>query len=103
MYSLLAQIDISNSNTFAPAKLTSISTILNFVIPFITIGAAGAFLFMLLYAAFTWVTAGDNPENLTKAYKIMTYSVLGLVMVIFSYLAIKLIGVVFNLGDSLPF
>ena len=103
MYTLLAQIDFSQYDQFAPAKITSISVILNFIIPFITVAAAGVFLAMLLYAAYTWVTAGDNAENVTKAWKIMTFAVLGLIMIVCSYLAIKLIGTIFNIGDTLPF
>lgn len=103
MYSLLAQVNFGDPETFAPAKIANISVVLNFVIPFITIAAAVVFLGMLLYAAFIWITAGSNAENVTKAWKIMSFAVLGLIMVIVSYLAIKLIGIFFGISETLPF
>ncbi len=92
-----------NCETFPPACTGNISTIVTFVIPFITLAAAVGFLIMLLYAAFTWLTAGGNPENVAKAWKIMTFAVLGLLMVILSFIAIKIIGVITGTSGILPF
>ena len=99
----MAQSFEINCETFPPACTGNISTIVTFVIPFITLAAAVGFLIMLLYAAFTWLTAGGNPENVAKAWKIMTFAVLGLVMVIISFVAIKIIGAVFGIGNMMPF
>jgi hypothetical protein len=91
-----------NPTTFLPAKIADISTIITFVLPFISLGAAVAFLGMLIYAAFTWMTAADKPENITKAWKIASFAFLGLFIVIISFVAVKLLGLVLGTGTTAP-
>jgi hypothetical protein len=88
---MIYALDI-NQNNFAPAKITNFATILNVVLPLLQAGAALLFLAMLLQAGFTWITAGDKAENLAKAQKKIIFAVLGLVIVVFSYLFVKIIG-----------
>lgn len=107
MHNLLAQdnispIDIGNSNFYPPAAVGNLGAMLNFIIPILSAGAALIFLGMLMLAGFTWITAGDKPENVQKAQKIMTFAVLGLLIVFFSYLAMKVISMVLGTG-TLPF
>jgi hypothetical protein len=102
MYTLLAQVDISDPNVFAPARLLSINSLIGFIIPFISIGAALAFLGMMLLGAFQWVTAGDNAENVGKAQKTLMFAIFGLLLVFLSYAAMKIITTIFGI-TSLPF
>jgi len=52
----------------------------------VILGLLGAlFLVMTIYAGFTWMTAGGNEENVTKAKKILTTSVIGLMIILMSY------------------
>jgi len=89
------QID---ENIFTPAKYTNLATIINVILPFLTLGAALIFLVMALYGAFVWVTSGGSQENLTKAQKIFTSSVIGFVIVIFAFVFIKLIGYILKVN-----
>lgn len=97
---MIYAIDIGPDN-FAPAKFTNVATFINVILPLLTIGAALIFLVMTLYGGFTWITAGGNQENLTKAQKIFTSSIIGLVIVIFAFVLVKLIGNILKV-DVLP-
>lgn len=57
------------------------------------LGIAGIVLFvMLIFGGFRYLTAGADPEAAESAKKIITYAVLGFVMLIVSYLIILLIA-----------
>jgi uncharacterized membrane-anchored protein len=64
-------------------------------------GAGLIFLVMTLSAAFNILTHGDNPDALKKAYASITTAVLGLIIVVVSYLVIQLLGVVLK-TDIIP-
>ena len=98
---LVQALDI-NSTTFSPAKIGSFAVILNVLIPILFTAAALVFLVMLLLAGLGWITAGDNPENLKKSKKTITSALLGLILVITSYLLVKLIGVILKVETALP-
>jgi hypothetical protein len=93
-------IDISQS--FAPAKITTIATLLNIVLPLLTTGAGLIFLVMALLGGFNVLTHGDNPDALKKAYGTITYAILGLLIVIISFVAVRLIGKMLNIPNILP-
>lgn len=92
------QID---EHVFTPAKYTNLATIINIILPFFTLCAALVFLVMALYGGFIWVTSGGSQENLIKAQKIFTSSIIGFVIVIFAFVFVKLIGYILKI-DILP-
>lgn len=94
-------LDLNDTAQNPLAKFSSISQFVNVFIPVLNIGAALVFLAMFLYAAYTWLTAGDNPEQIKKAQRTFTFAIFGLIVVVTSYLAIKLIGMVFNVDLKL--
>jgi len=86
-----AQIDIANQ--FAPAaKVNTISSLLNVALPLLMTGAGLICLVMMLFAGLNIITHGDNPDAIKKAYSTITYSVMGLVIVVISFLAVRLLG-----------
>lgn len=87
-----------NATTFPAAKFGTIANLVNIFLPLLIVGAAILLLMMLLYGGFTWITSSGNPENLAKAQKIMTFAILGLVIVILSFAMVKLITVIFNIA-----
>ena len=89
-------IDFSNPAVNPLAKISTIGHLLNVILPTLIIGAAVLLLLMLLYGAFTWITAGGSSENVAKAQKIMTYAILGLVLVILSFVLVKLFTTIFR-------
>ncbi len=94
---MIYALDI-NQNNFTPAKISSLGTILNVILPLLQVGAALIFLVMLLQAAFTWITAGDKSENLAKAQKQIVFAIIGLAIVVFSFLIVKIIGYFFQVN-----
>lgn len=95
-------IDISQEGNFKPAKIANISTLLNVVLPLLTLGAALVFLAICLYAAFMIITNGENKEKIAEAQKTLGYAVFGLFVVITSFIVVKLIGFVLGVTNILP-
>ncbi|MFH0979385.1 MAG: hypothetical protein V1803_00330 [Candidatus Roizmanbacteria bacterium] len=81
-----------NPTTFQPARIANIGLLLNVVLPLMMSGAALIFLVMTLYGAFNLLTHGDNPEGIKKAYSTLVFAVVGLIIVIASFVAVSLIG-----------
>lgn len=76
----------------APAKLSDIETVIKNVIGLLTPFAAVALLIMLVVGAFKFVTSGGDPKAVAGARSTLTYAVLGVILVVASYLILKLIG-----------
>lgn len=91
-----------DANTFPAAKFSTVSTLLNIVLPLVMTGAGLIFLSMLLMAAFRIITNGDNAEALKKAYSSMMFSVIGLLIVISSFLVVRVIGSLLGAGNLIP-
>lgn len=94
-------IDFSDPTVNPIAKFGTIANLVNIFLPLLIIGAALLLLVMLLYGGFLWITAGGTSENLSKAQKTMTFAILGLVVVVISFVVVKLITLIFNI--SAPF
>lgn len=82
-----------NSASFPAAKISNVGQIVNLALPLAMTGAGLIFLFVTLNAALSILRNGDNPDALKKAYASIMYAVIGLVIVIASYLVVQLIGV----------
>lgn len=85
-----------NPTNFAPAKITNFATILNIILPLLQAGAALLFLAMLLQAGFTYITAGDEAKNLDKVKNRLNFAIIGLLIVVFSYVFVKIIAYMFQ-------
>lgn len=81
-----------DENIFPTARFANISSILNLALPLVLAGAGLVFLMMALTAAFNILTHGDNPEILKKSYSSIVYAVVGLIIVIASFLVVRVIG-----------
>lgn len=89
-----AIVDLRDESVNPIAKFASVATILNIVIPIITIGAGLVLLVMLLYAGFTYTTAGGDPEKLQTARKTIIFSIIGLIIIVAAFLAVNIINTV---------
>ncbi|MBI4973348.1 hypothetical protein HZC27_01930 [Candidatus Roizmanbacteria bacterium] len=90
-------VNFADPNNNPVAKISSLGSILNILIPFMTVGAGLIFLMMLITGAFMYVTSGDNAEGVKKAQATMFSAVMGLVIVISAYLVAKLISWFFKI------
>jgi heme O synthase-like polyprenyltransferase len=59
----------------------------NFALPYLSLAAFAGFV----YAGFLYVTAYGQEDQIEKAKKILKYSVVGLVLVIFSFSIVRLL------------
>jgi hypothetical protein len=82
-----------DATSFPPARITSFAQIINVALPLALTGAGLIFLVMTLYAAFNILTNGANPDALKKAYSSITNAVIGLIIVVLSFLAVKLLKI----------
>lgn len=80
-----------NADNFAPAKIGSISTIINVLIPLILIVASLLLLVGLIRAAFTYITASGDSKHIDEAKQQMQWTIVGFVFIMISYLITKVI------------
>jgi heme O synthase-like polyprenyltransferase len=97
MINAVLAIDI-NPTTFAPAQIGSIASLLNIIIPLLMSVAAIIFLFMLILGGYAVLTASGDPEKVKKAQKIFQFSIVGLIIIIVSYVFVKLLGIIFKIN-----
>jgi hypothetical protein len=83
---------------FPPARFANIGSFLNLIIPLLMSAAAIIFLFMLLWGGYAILTASGDPEKLKKAQKIFQFAIVGFVIIICSYLIVKIFGVIFRIN-----
>jgi len=82
-----------------PGQVGSIAEIVNKVMP-IVYGLVGVGLFgLFVYGGFLWLTSTGEPEKVKKAMDTMVNAVIGTVIIVFAYLAVRIVGGV--LGFSL--
>jgi hypothetical protein len=81
-----------NPTNFPPARITTISTLLNVIFPLaIGIGALLA-LAIGIGAGIKIITKGDNPQEVNKAYQSLLFVLLGLLLLGLSYFFVSLVG-----------
>lgn len=57
-----------------------------------------AFFFMLLWGAFEYITAGGEKEKVGSATKRMTNALIGMVILLSSYVIFKLVNTIFGIN-----
>lgn len=55
-----------------------------------------AALGMLIVGGIQWITSGGNPENLKKAQNRLTFAIMGLMVVLLSFVILKVVGTIFG-------
>lgn len=74
-----------------PAQLTEIFDVVGKIIELLAPAAAIAFLIMLIIGAYQFITAGGDPKGAAAARATLTYAVIGVVLVVASWLILQLI------------
>jgi|GEM_PF-1279493 len=91
-----------NETSFPTARIGNISTLLNVIIPLLSLGAGLLFLIVTFQAAFKYLTSEGKAEEIAKAQKTIIWGVVGLVVVISAYILVKIISMILNIqGQSL--
>jgi hypothetical protein len=83
-------------------KVAKLSDLLNVVIPLLMTVAGVIFLFMLVSGAFMYLTSGDSAEKVKKAQSTFITAIIGLIIVVSSFMIIKVLGYFFNIQNLLP-
>lgn len=74
------------------SESTSLSSLIQLVVTFMFIGASILALFFLIWGGIQWIVSGGDKTAVEAARKRVTYSLLGLIVVFFSYFIVNLIG-----------
>jgi len=78
----------------APAQLYEVQYVIRRIIGLLTPFAAIALLLMIIVGAFKFLTSGGDPKAVAGARSTLTYAILGVILIIVSYLILKLVGAV---------
>lgn len=77
-----------------PAKLSDIEGIISNIIGLLTPFAAIALLIMIVVGAYKFLTSGGDPKAVAGARSTLTYAILGVILVVVSWLVLVLIQTV---------
>lgn len=88
---MIYAIEINPTN-FPPARIENIGVLINVILPLTALVAGLILLVISLMAIFNYLTQGDNPEVVKKTQKTLTLGLLGLFLVIISFLLVSLIN-----------
>ncbi len=78
------------------ARFSTISSFTNIIIPLMMILGGFMCLAMLLLGAYRYLSSQGNPEKISKAQGVIIYAVIGLLIIVSSFVLTKIIGFVFN-------
>lgn len=75
-----------------PAKLSDLTGVIENIISLLAPAAAVAFLIMLIVGGFQFLTSGGDPKAVAGARTTLTYAIIGIILVVASWLILVLIG-----------
>ena len=119
MYALLAQskttlphfegigplgnpLNIFGGTTDPTLALDQFERTLSVVIGILTISAGIWFIFQIFAGAYQWLASGGEKQGIENARKRITNAIIGLFVVVASYLLIGLVGKVFGIDILVP-
>ena len=95
MLTYIAQVaptPLINPSTFAPARYANINTFVNFFTPLLMTGAALLFGGMMLWAAYTYLTAGGNADKVSQAKGMIVWAIIGIIVIVSASLVVQIVG-----------
>jgi hypothetical protein len=96
----LAEIDISNKAFNPVARFSNLADVVNLIIPIIMGIAFVLFFVTFLRAGFIILTSGGDIERYKRGQKSFKYAIGGFILILFSYLIVKLVNKFF--GTEIP-
>lgn len=93
-------LDISQESVNPLAKFSDFASIINVAVSLFIILASLSFVFIMLSGAYTFMTAGGDAEKVKQSQKTFKFAIIGMIVVLISFLIVKLIEIV--LGVDLP-
>jgi len=101
IHPVYAQVNFGDPAVNPIAKFSSITIFVNLIIPIMMIGGGLITLVMLLLGAYTYLTSEGNAEKVKKAQSILMYAILGLFLIVASFILTKIIGYVLKVNMPL--
>ena len=90
-----------NQDIFAPARFTTIGSLLSIVLSITMLVAGFTFIGVLVWASFRVIQAKGDKKNLEDAQRMFKYAVMGIIIISVSYLLTKILGVIGNVNFGL--
>ena len=79
----------------------TIGSLLNVIMPLITVIGAFLFMVMALFGGYNWITAGGDQEKLQKAQGTFRTAITGFFIVLMAYTLTKIIIGLFGINNAL--
>lgn len=96
-----AEVNFGDKTVNPIAKFDSVTTLVNLILPIMMIGGGLITLAMLLLGAYRYLTSEGNPEKISKAQSVIIYAIIGLFLVVASFILTKIIGYVLKVNMPL--
>ncbi len=90
-------LDLSDPNVNPTARFSDINTIFSLLFRLAVIGGFILFVAFGLYGAYLILTAGENSEQVSKAQKLFTFSIIGIILVVTSIILSRVVGYIFKI------
>lgn len=98
---VFAEVNFGDKTVNPIAKFDSVTTLVNLILPIMMIGGGLITLVMLLLGAYRYLTSEGNPEKISKAQSVIIYAIIGLFLVVASFIITKIIGYVLKVNMPL--
>ena len=89
--SVFALSGFESINSSGPAKISDLVIVIQNIISILAPIAAVAFLIMLIVGGFQFLTSGGDPKAVAGARTTLTYAIIGIILVVVSWLILLLI------------
>ena len=99
--SVYAEVDFGDKDLNPVAKFDSITSLVNLIIPIMMIIGGIITLTMLLLGTYKYLTSEGNPEKISKAQSVLLYAIIGLFLIVSSFVFTKIIGFVLKVDMPL--
>lgn len=76
----------------APARISDFEALFGRLLYYILAFAAVVVFIMFLLGGFKWLTSAGNPKNVESARNTLTYAIIGLIVILFSYIVLVFIN-----------
>lgn len=97
-----AEVNFGTTANNPVAKYSSISSFTNIIIPIMMLLGGLACLAMLLLGAYRYLTSEGNPEKISKAQSVIVYAILGLFIIVASFVITRIIGSALGVKNIMP-
>lgn len=98
---VFAEVNFEDKVVNPVSKFTSITSLVNILLPILMIAAGLITLSMLLLGAYRYLTSEGNAEKISKAQSVIMYAIIGLFLIVASFVLTKIIGFVLQVDMPL--